>query len=232
MRNFKPGRAMTFFVVFFFPILLFLGSWQINRGIDKQETWTLNNINKSLPVMSENEALSINFNKAVYRSVFLEGRFGKESYLLDNRLYKQEAGYEVFSIFESINNNLYLINRGWISKENYNHAEVPLIGSRTSIEGIYSPFRRFGLTLSDKVESQSWPKKVQELDYERAVSDLGFEIKKAVIQLSAGSPGAYEPIWLPTEFSPSRHYGYAVQWLGLAIVLMGSYIYFGYKKEK
>ena len=37
MRKFKPGKAMTVFVVFFFPVLLVLGAWQVNRGIEKQE---------------------------------------------------------------------------------------------------------------------------------------------------------------------------------------------------
>jgi len=222
---------MTIFVVFFLPVLLFLGSWQIFRGLEKQEIWSLNNLNKSLPIMAEKEALLMNFDNAVYRSVFLDGRFGEESYLLDNRLHKQEAGYEVFSVFESSNKNTYLVNRGWVSKEEFNGLET-LMNSRISIEGIYSPFRRFGLNLSEEKQLTGWPKKVQELSYDQAVLDLGKEIKEVVIQLSAGSPGAYEPIWLPAEFKPSRHYGYAVQWFGLALVLAGSYIYFGFKKEK
>ena len=231
MRNFTPGRAMTIFVVFFLPVLLFLGSWQIVRGLDKQEIWSLNNLNKSLPVMTEEEALSMSFDNAVYRSIFLEGKFGEESYLLDNRLYKQEAGYEVFSVFESLNNNTYLVNRGWISKEEFNNQEA-LLNSRITIEGIYSPFRRFGLNLSNEDQTKGWPKTVQELTYEKAVLDIGMEVEDTVIQLSAGSIGAFEPIWLPAEFKPSRHYGYAVQWFGLALVLTVSYIYFGLNREK
>ena len=222
---------MTIFVVFFLPVLLFLGSWQIVRGLDKQEIWSLNNLNKSLPVMTEEEALSMSFDNAVYRSIFLEGKFGEESYLLDNRLYKQEAGYEVFSVFESLNNNIYIVNRGWVSKETFNNQEI-LKNSRVSIEGIYSPFRRFGLSLLNEAQASGWPKTVQQLDYKGTVLDLGEGVKDVVIQLSAGSPGAYEPIWLPAEFKPSRHYGYAVQWFGLALVLVGSYIYFGFRKEK
>ena len=231
MRNFNPGKAMTVFVSFFLPVLLLLGSWQISRGMEKQEIWNLNNLNKSLPVMSEQEALSSSFEKVVYRSIFLEGSFGKESYLLDNRLYRQKAGYEVFSTFNTENNNTYLVNRGWISKEEFD-AQEALIKSRITIEGIYSPFRRFGLNLSNEYAVAGWPKKVQELTYEQAVLELGTEVKDVVIQLSAGSVGAYEPIWLPTEFKPSRHYGYAVQWFGLAVVLTILYIYFGLKKEK
>ena len=231
MRNFNPGKAMTIFVLFFLPVLLLLGSWQISRGMDKQEIWNLNNLNKSLPVISEEEVLSLSFDNAVYRSIFLDGRFGDESYLLDNRLYKQEAGYEVFSVFKTENNKTYLVNRGWVSKEEFNDQDA-LIKSRITIEGIYSPFRRFGLNLSNENSITGWPKKVQELTYEQAALEIGAEVEEAVIQLSAGSVGAYEPIWLPAEFKPSRHYGYAVQWFGLALVLAVSYIYFGLKREK
>ena len=222
---------MTIFVLFFLPVLLLLGSWQISRGMDKQEIWNLNNLNKSLPVMSEEEVLSLSFDNAVYRSIFLDGRFGDESYLLDNRLYKQEVGYEVFSVFKTENNKTYLVNRGWVSKEEFNDQDA-LIKSRITIEGIYSPFRRFGLNLSNENPITGWPKKVQELTYKQAALEIGAEVEEAVIQLSAGSVGAYEPIWLPAEFKPSRHYGYAVQWFGLALVLAVSYIYFGLKREK
>ena len=127
--------------------------------------------------------------------------------------------------------DIYIVNRGWISKEEFNNQEA-LLNSRITIEGIYSPFRRFGLNLSNEDQIEGWPKTVQELTYEKAVLDIGMEVEDTVIQLSAGSIGAFEPIWLPAEFKPSRHYGYAVQWFGLALVLTVSYIYFGLKREK
>jgi len=49
--------------------------------------------------------------------------------------------------------------------------------------------------------------------------------------LSAGSSGALEPIWKPVDLKPSRHYGYALQWFGLAIVLICSFFYYGFKKD-
>ena len=107
MRKFKPGKAMTVFVVFFFPVLLALGAWQVNRGIEKQEIWEVHNFQKSQPVIDELEVLGMNNSEAIYRSVFLEGRFGKETYLLDNRTYRQEAGYEVFTIFRTAEKNSY-----------------------------------------------------------------------------------------------------------------------------
>mgnify|MGYP005692179611 FL=1 len=77
----------------------------------------------------------------------------------------------------------------------------------------------------------TWPKLVQQIDYEAAKNDLGLDINNSVIQLSAGSIGALEPIWKPVDLKPSRHYGYALQWFGLALVLICSFFYYGFKKD-
>ena len=37
MSKFSPGKLMTAFVVFFFPILIYLGSWQVIRGLEKED---------------------------------------------------------------------------------------------------------------------------------------------------------------------------------------------------
>ena len=223
---------MTFFVMFFFPILIFLGSWQVSRGIDKTDIVEKHYMNKSLPVINEKEMSVMNKDNLKYRTVNLYGEFGQESYLLDNRLYRQEAGYEVFTTFETSENSLFLINRGWISKEDFNYDEYILLKEKgISIQGLLSPFTRFGLNLVDESYEDTWPKLVQQIDYEAAKKDLGSNINNSVIQLSAGSSGALEPIWKPVDLKPSRHYGYALQWFGLAIVLICSFFYYGFKKD-
>ena len=223
---------MTIFVMFFFPILIFLGSWQVSRGIDKTDIVEKHYMNKSLPVINEKEMSVMNEDNLKYRTVSLYGEFGQESYLLDNRLYRQEAGYEVFTTFETSENSVFLINRGWISKEDFNYDEDILLKEKgISIQGLLSPFTRFGLNLVDESYVDTWPKLVQQIDYEAAKKDLGSNINNSVIQLSAGSSGALEPIWKPVDLKPSRHYGYALQWFGLAIVLICSFFYYGFKKD-
>ncbi len=223
---------MTIFVMFFFPILIFLGSWQVSRGIDKTDIVEKHYMNKSLPVINEKEMSVMNEDNLKYRTVNLYGEFGQESYLLDNRLYRQEAGYEVFTTFETSENSVFLINRGWISKEGFNYDEDILLKEKgISIQGLLSPFTRFGLNLVDESYVDTWPKLVQQIDYEAAKKDLGSNINNSVIQLSAGSSGALEPIWKPVDLKPSRHYGYALQWFGLAIVLICSFFYYGFKKD-
>ena len=223
---------MTFFVMFFFPILIFLGSWQVSRGIDKTDIVEKHYMNKSLPLINEKEMSVMNKDNLKYRTVNLYGEFGQESYLLDNRLYRQEAGYEVFTTFETSENSVFLINRGWISKEGFNYDEDILLKEKgISIQGLLSPFTRFGLNLVNESYEDTWPKLVQQIDYEAAKKDLGSNINNSVIQLSACSSGALEPIWKPVDLKPSRHYGYALQWFGLAIVLICSFFYYGFKKD-
>ena len=223
---------MTAFVVFFFPILIFLGSWQVVRGLEKEDIVNQHYENKSLPVISEKEMNSLNLENLVYRTVNLEGEYRPESYILDNRLYRQEAGYEVFTAFETSEKNLFLINRGWVAKENFDYEEnINFNKGAVTIQGVLSPFKRFGLNLINQKYHDGWPKLVQQVDYKATRSDLGADVSNSVVQLSASSIGALEPIWKPVELKPSRHYGYALQWFGLALVLICSYFYYGFKKD-
>ena len=223
---------MALFFIFFFPILLYLGAWQVQRGIEKNAMWDLHDLNKSLPPMEETEMSLLAKEKRDYRNITLTGKYLPTTYFLDNRIYRQTAGYEVFSAFKSESQQLFLINRGWVSKEEAGENSFDTGTEKTVfIQGLYTPFKRFGLSLSNYFQTYEWPKVVQELDYEQASLDMGNEtLHEAVIQLSAGSVGALEPVWSPTSFKPSRHYGYAVQWWGLALVLVTSFIYFGFKR--
>ncbi len=230
MSKFSPGKLMTAFVVFFFPILIYLGSWQVMRGLEKKDIVNQHYENKSLPVISEKEMATLNSENLIYRTVNLEGEYQSESYILDNRLYRQEAGYEIFTTFETSEKNLFLINRGWVSKEDYENGTEEAEG-KVTIQGVLSPFKRFGLNLVDQIYLDGWPKLVQQVDYETTKNDIGNSINESVIQLSAASAGAFEPIWKPVDLKPSRHFGYALQWFGLALVLICSYFYYGYKKD-
>ena len=221
---------MSIFVIIFSPFLLSLGTWQIVRGLDKQDILDQYDFNKSLVPIESYELSMEGMEKNYYRTVSLEGQFMQESYLLDNRIYRQKSGYEIFSLFKTDSNNYFLINRGWADKKEITKMNVP---NKVKIQGLYTPFKRFGLSLSREMPSFGWPKLVQELSFQQALDDLSpaYNPQPAVIQLSAGSPGAFEPIWKPTIFKAARHYGYAVQWFGLALVLLISYIYFGIQKD-
>ena len=96
---------MALFFIFFFPILLYLGAWQVQRGIEKNAMWDLHDLNKSLPPMEETEMSLLAKEKRDYRNITLTGKYLPKTYFLDNRIYRQTAGYEVFSAFNKIHHN-------------------------------------------------------------------------------------------------------------------------------
>ena len=145
---------MSIFVIIFFPFLLSLGTWQIVRGFDKQDILDQYDFNKSLVPIESYELSMEGMEKNYYRTVSLEGQFMQESYLLDNRIYRQKSGYEIFSLFKTDSNNYFLINRGWADKKEITKMNVP---NKVKIQGLYTPFKRFGLSLSKEMPSFGWP---------------------------------------------------------------------------
>ena len=229
-KSFNPGVWMTCFVIFFLPILLYLGYWQISRGFEKKAIWEAYSINKTLPPILEKELSLYKKEDLFYRSVIIQGSYINDSFLLDNRVYRSKKGYEIFTPFKSEDQAVYLVNRGWTN--NYSDHPFKAPEGRHLIEGIISPFNKYGLNLSKVETEKSFPVVVQELTHSSASKLLGnnLSIEKIVIQLSAASKGSLEPIWGPTELKAPRHWGYAAQWLGLGLVLVILYFYFGYKE--
>lgn len=229
-KSFNPGVGMTCFVIFFLPILLYLGYWQISRGFEKKAIWESYSVNKTLPPILENELSLYKKEDLFYRSVVIQGSYINDSFLLDNRLYRSKKGYEIFTPFKSEGQLVYLVNRGWTGNDSDHPFKAP--EGKHIIEGIISPFDKYGLNLSKVETEKSFPVVVQELTHSSASKLLGnnLSIEKIVIQLSAASKGSFEPIWGPTELKAPRHWGYAAQWLGLALVLVILYFYYGYKE--
>ena len=229
-KSFNPGVWMTCFVIFFLPILLYLGYWQISRGFEKKAIWEAYSINKTLPPILEKELSLYKKEDLFYRSVIIQGSYINDSFLLDNRVYRSKKGYEIFTPFKSEDQAVYLVNRGWTN--NYSDHPFKAPEGRHLIEGIISPFNKYGLNLSKVETEKSFPGVVQELTHSSASKLLGnnLSIEKIVIQLSAASKGSFEPIWGPTALTAPRHWGYAAQWLGLALVLVILYFYYGYKE--
>ena len=88
--------------------------------------------------------------------------------------------FKSFTAFETSENNLFLVNRGWVSKEDFNYEEgTETYQEKVSIQGVLSPFKRFGLNLVNQTYLDDWPKLVQQVDYETTKNDIGDSINKS-----------------------------------------------------
>ena len=92
---------MTCFVFIFLPLLIFLGFWQTSRGYEKEEIWN-NYLNSVVqPPLTEDMIEGRKLANLNYRNISINGFYKEGSLLLDNRTYRNQNGYEVFSFFES-----------------------------------------------------------------------------------------------------------------------------------
>lgn len=111
-RRFAPGWPTTLFVVFFLPLLLGLGSWQMQRAEEKRELQSLIDLGQAqLPTSLRSVQAEPSMH---WRPVRLQGSFDAERvWLLDNRTRGGQAGVEVLQLFSDQSGQELVVNRGW-----------------------------------------------------------------------------------------------------------------------
>ena len=200
-------------------LLLGLGFWQYSRGLEKSsiEMEWQDIKDNFLAVRSLNE---INFDR--YQTVQIKGRWDIDrQFLLENRIHQTQNGFEVFTPFTlQESGEVILVNRGWVNKTDIDGIFSNLVPHEESLRGvIYKPEK--GFTLGDSILQRSdWPQKFQYFDASALSESYGSEIPEMVLVLDKNHAAVFTPIWSPTVVTASRHYGYAVQWWGLAVVML------------
>ena len=209
--------ALTLFAIAL-TILLVLGAWQMLRGQEKAQIESrIAAGGKSLEI----SARPRDWAELDYRRANLSGSWIPDrEFLLENRIYRGMPGFEVLTPFELAGDGaVLLINRGWIAAGGDRGAAV-LDPPGDSPGGVlYRP--EPGFTLGETVSGETrWPQTVLYLDIGAIARRLGRGIEPAVLVLDPEHPLAHPRLWRPTAMPASRHYGYAVQWWGLALALL------------
>ena len=99
------------------------------------------------------------------------------------------------------------------------------------IDGMIRPFSK-DFVLEDQAKQIANNFIIQGLDKELMEDLSGYKFLPYVFELSALSNLSLEPIWRPTSLKSTRHFGYAIQWFALAlVVLFGGYYLFRKKQS-
>ena len=215
--------SLTFFGLFL--LVLSLGVWQIDRGYKKKELENTFLERQSQPVKE------IKYNtfedSDLYRNVVLEGKYLDQIFLLDNKIHNGKPGLKVFSPFESINESLVLVSRGWIEFED--RSNLPMIKTEKSalkIQGILRSESKDFILENDNMKRNTNPILVQTINLDELSNYLGKPLSPYILELSELSKSAFVKTWQPINLSSFRHFGYAVQWFGLGLVLIIGYLFF------
>ena len=220
--------SLTFLLLLL--LVLSLGVWQIDRGYNKKELENTFLERQSQPVkeIKYNEFLESD----LYRNVVLEGKYLEKIFFLDNRIHNGKPGLKVFSPFETTNNNLVLVSRGWIELED--RSKLPLINTTKNvlkIQGVLRPESQDFVLENEEMNNRNNPILLQTVNLSELSNFLGKPLSPYILELSELSESAFVKTWQPINLSSFRHFGYAVQWFGLAVVLIVGYVFFLRKVE-
>ncbi|WP_299598017.1 SURF1 family protein [uncultured Microbulbifer sp.] len=202
----------------FFPLLIGLGSWQLQRGEEKQQI--LDKVDARLS--SQPQKISELIKPKVYTPVRLLGFYTDEYFYLDNRTRNGRVGYEILQVFETGNSKSgkarWLINRGWLPASS-DRNRLPDIAYPLAAKVITGFLYPNGDTAVDEQTAVSSHSRIQSLQ-PLSSGQLRLQQPAWHIRLSADSDTALLTDWQLITTNPQKHRGYAVQWFTMAAALL------------
>lgn len=219
---FSAHIAPILAVLVLLPTLASLGFWQLERAAEKERLQAAFSAQMAAPAkaLSTKQLLAAE-QKYVKVSVLGKMVDGEQQFLLDNRVHKGRAGYEVLVPLLLDDGGVLLLNRGWLPVGSSRDIKpvVTTVGQTISVEGIAAlPPQRFNLG-DALLPEDDWPKVLQFEDFSSMGETLGVKLIPRILQPSEQSDWAFDRIWRAVEKGPTQNYGYAMQWFALALAL-------------
>ena len=224
----QENKLLTSFSIFFVIVFVFLGVWQIDRAAHKEGLLqAFNSEQESPPIRLTSQSPD-------WSRVFVDGIFDStRQILIDNQIHKGKVGYKIFTPFRFADNKIVLVDRGWIA-QGQSRSDLPQLNilekKSRIIATVTSPEQ--GVLAGSELLTNEWPRVSQTKAVEVIASAFKEPILDIVLVLDPGSSQITEFIQIkPFAITPVKHYGYAMQWFTMSIVLLGMFLY-ALKREK
>jgi len=217
----KNNKALSLFSIFFTLLFISLGFWQIERAESKAlKMKAFNEMQKSPPIALTNLS-------AAWSRVFVEGFYdSSRQVLIDNQINDGQVGYKIYTPFY-FDDKAIFVDRGWIPRGK-TRSELPDIGFQSDrlriVGSILKPEKE--VLAGDDIFTKNWPIVSQTKLPNIIETKFNKDFSDSVIVLEPGSNFLKEYIPLqPFVISPTKHYGYALQWFTMSMVLFSMFIY-------
>jgi surfeit locus 1 family protein len=227
--QFKPRPLTTLAAAAGIAATLALAHWQLGRAHEKE------GLAARLAALSRGPAVSLpadamKTEDLEWRRLTVRGRFEpRYAVYIDNRIRRGVAGYYVVMPLEiggaRSGARYVLVNRGWIAGSG-DRARLPPVrtpAQTVEITGLgVTPSRRF-LELSREAaagEGKVW----QNLTLERYRQAYPIALQPIVLQQESPLDDGLAREWDPPDLGVDKHYGYAFQWLALALTILVFYL--------
>jgi surfeit locus 1 family protein len=228
---FRPGLALTFFVVLMAAVMLRLGVWQLDRAEEKRQILADYEARMAAPPVDLNAMVP--HDDMEYYRVVARGEFDTaHQLLLDNRVHQGVPGYQVLTPYR-IGDVAVLVNRGWVPGTGYRDRlpAIPLDQVPDRIRGRVKIPSEPVFEMTDAVAFASgWPKVVQYVNPAAMSKELGYDLLPYVVLMDAELSGGFIRDWPVINMQPAKHTSYAIQWFGLVLVLLVVYVLVGLRR--
>lgn len=226
--NLTGKRRILFnlFAVFVILLCARLSLWQQHRAKEKQQLLDLRGKNAA-HLFSEANIDYATPQKNYYKKVQLSGHFLVEKAVyVDNQMFKQRVGYDVLMPFQTKQNHIFWINRGWIPAALTRDSlpKIPEVEGEHTIQAMILVPNKAPFRLGD-VQDKYLPNRFQVLDLKVLNDFFMSSLVNSVMILQKNNPGSLTYHYQAVVVPPARHQGYAVQWLGIALVWLIFTIY-------
>ena len=211
----KNKLLFSVFVIFFISVFVALGSWQIVRL-----NWKLSLISEIENSLKNPPVELAQSNKKNYLKIKTSGSID-----LDKQIYLYNLNDNGTPGFEVINPILideenFLINRGWIPFEKKNTEEINFFDENNIIGTLKLQGRKNIFKPDNEIEENYW----FSLNREDILKFTGKEFSEYIIYLD-GNYQFPKPKKITANIS-NNHKKYAITWFSLAISILLLYLYF------
>lgn len=148
------------------------------------------------------------------------------SFLVLFQFFQGRAGYELVTPFKPESGGpLILVSRGWLTASTgTERPAVPdVAGTHTIQAQLFVPEQQIPPA---EVSDTDWPVRVPRLSVEQAGRLLGEPVYPYVLRLEANQPGVQSRHWAPPRIETRGHFAYAVQWFGIALLVLIAAVFY------
>ena len=231
-RFFKPSLIATAMLFLLAVLFAKLGMWQAQRGVEKavieQQFAT------AMPLLLED---AIN-RQSRFAQIDVSGHYDNERHiLLDNQVWRGQAGVHVFTPFYTNSGTVILVNRGWLPLA-ANRKDMPMIPTpknETVLRGMLNIYPVPGRMLGppDELNHTSWPQLVTYLNPADTSAALDTPLADWIVQLSDSEQAGFSGRdWKPVFLTSNKHKAYAFQWYALAGISIVLWIFNGIRRAR
>lgn len=238
--QFKPKLAPSIATLIVLPILMSLGFWQLDRAELKQQqldNYTARSEQKAMPLTAANNSAVIKVADVMYRKFKVTGQYDiQHSFLIDNRVHQSQVGYYVITPFIIENSKMViLVNRGWLKGKRY-RADLPVFATTSGkmmLKGVgYVPSKNFFAIDNVKINSQSFPVVIQNIDFKAISEVLKMDIYPFILRLDPKDKSGFVREWQVITSSPEKSQSYAAQWFTMALVVVLIFLSSCFKRNR